>query len=237
MNDLKVSKEAGSSWIEIDNKVHQFVASDKDHPESKEIYAKLDLLKSEMKQNMIYNRTPADMSPMLASVKEPWHPARSHGTLLELSGKVAHFSFPLCNCSMQKLVSWVPIQPHRRWLVIIIFKVFLSRQDAFPLLSPSLLLDKRDFLQLASSFRFKQGLLQHHFATDLFNDGKEVQTYPIRATVQDQPFSKSSHSHRSWFTFALGLRIPAPPVTNHSVSVTGLRSKVDDDASRGKLNH
>lgn len=64
MNDLKVSKEAGSSWIEIDNKVHQFVASDKDHPESKEIYAKLDLLKSEMKQNMIYNRTPADMSPM-----------------------------------------------------------------------------------------------------------------------------------------------------------------------------
>lgn len=57
-------------------------------------------------------------------------------------------------------------------------QVFLSRQDAFPLLSPSLLLDKRDFLQLASSFRFKQGLLQHHFATDLFNDGNEVANLP-----------------------------------------------------------
>ena len=50
MNDLKVSKEVGCSWIEIDNKVHQFVASDKGHPESKEIYEKLDLLKSEMIQ-------------------------------------------------------------------------------------------------------------------------------------------------------------------------------------------
>lgn len=52
MNDLKVSKEAGCSWIEIDNKVHQFVASDKDHPASREIYAKLDLLKCEMTQTM-----------------------------------------------------------------------------------------------------------------------------------------------------------------------------------------
>lgn len=59
-----------------------------------------------------------------------------------------------------------------------VVQVFLSRQDPFPLLSPSLLLDKRDFLQLASSFRFKQGLLQHHFATDLFNDGKEVANLP-----------------------------------------------------------
>ncbi|XWS56266.1 hypothetical protein CRYUN_Cryun09bG0071100 [Craigia yunnanensis] len=49
MNDLKLSKVAGCSWIEIDNKVHCFVASSKDHPESREIYAKLDQLMDEIK--------------------------------------------------------------------------------------------------------------------------------------------------------------------------------------------
>jgi len=36
--------EGGSSWIEIDNEVHYFIANDKDHPQSREIYANLDLL-------------------------------------------------------------------------------------------------------------------------------------------------------------------------------------------------
>ncbi|KAI4300773.1 hypothetical protein L6164_034109 [Bauhinia variegata] len=49
MNDLKLIKETGSSWIQIDNKVHYFVASDKDHPEIREIYANLDLLRDEIK--------------------------------------------------------------------------------------------------------------------------------------------------------------------------------------------
>ncbi|XP_022742161.1 pentatricopeptide repeat-containing protein At2g33680-like [Durio zibethinus] len=49
MNDLNLSKVAGCSWIEIDNKVHCFVASDNDHPESREIYAKLDLLMDEIR--------------------------------------------------------------------------------------------------------------------------------------------------------------------------------------------
>ena len=44
MNDLKLFKETGSSWIEIDNEVHYFIASDKNHPQSREIYANLDLL-------------------------------------------------------------------------------------------------------------------------------------------------------------------------------------------------
>ncbi|XP_021893417.1 pentatricopeptide repeat-containing protein At2g33680-like [Carica papaya] len=48
MDDLKLSKEAGCSWLEIDNKVHHFMASSRSHPESGEIYAKLDLLKHEM---------------------------------------------------------------------------------------------------------------------------------------------------------------------------------------------
>ncbi|KAL2327024.1 hypothetical protein Fmac_020451 [Flemingia macrophylla] len=48
MNDLKLIKETGSSWIEIDNEVHYFIASDKNHPQSREIYANLDLLKDEI---------------------------------------------------------------------------------------------------------------------------------------------------------------------------------------------
>ncbi|WVY96585.1 hypothetical protein V8G54_028736 [Vigna mungo] len=48
MNDLKLTKETGSSWIEIDNEVHYFIASDKEHPQSREIYASLDLLKDEL---------------------------------------------------------------------------------------------------------------------------------------------------------------------------------------------
>jgi hypothetical protein len=49
MKDLKLSKEAGSSWVEIDNMVHYFVASGTDHPKSIEIYARLDLLRNEMR--------------------------------------------------------------------------------------------------------------------------------------------------------------------------------------------
>ncbi|XP_059628739.1 pentatricopeptide repeat-containing protein At2g33680-like [Cornus florida] len=53
MKDLKVNKEAGCSWIEIDNKTHRFVASAKDHPESRDIYANLELLDAEMKQKHV----------------------------------------------------------------------------------------------------------------------------------------------------------------------------------------
>ncbi|KAF5938239.1 hypothetical protein HYC85_025745 [Camellia sinensis] len=35
MNDLKLSKEAGCSWIEIDNKTHWFVASNRDLPKKR----------------------------------------------------------------------------------------------------------------------------------------------------------------------------------------------------------
>lgn len=48
MNDLKLVKETGSSWIEIDNEIHSFIASDRSHPESREIYANLDLLRDEI---------------------------------------------------------------------------------------------------------------------------------------------------------------------------------------------
>ncbi|PON91716.1 Tetratricopeptide-like helical domain containing protein [Trema orientale] len=50
MNDLKLGKEAGCSWIEVEDKVHTFVASDMNHPRSTEIYAELDLLGDEMQR-------------------------------------------------------------------------------------------------------------------------------------------------------------------------------------------
>lgn len=49
MSNLSLVKESGRSWIEINGKVHHFVASDINHPRSEEIYAKLDLLTYEMK--------------------------------------------------------------------------------------------------------------------------------------------------------------------------------------------
>ncbi|XP_058073653.1 pentatricopeptide repeat-containing protein At2g33680-like [Magnolia sinica] len=49
MNEKMVKKDAGCSWIEIDNRVHRFVANAKDHVESREIYMKLEKLSNEMK--------------------------------------------------------------------------------------------------------------------------------------------------------------------------------------------
>ncbi|XP_039121654.1 pentatricopeptide repeat-containing protein At2g27610 [Dioscorea cayenensis subsp. rotundata] len=41
MNERKVKKEAGRSWIQIKNKVHSFLAADRSHPLSESIYEKL----------------------------------------------------------------------------------------------------------------------------------------------------------------------------------------------------
>lgn len=54
MNDMKLSKEAGCSWIEIDNKFHWFMAGEKDHPDSAEIYKQLNLLRNEMNGNLMF---------------------------------------------------------------------------------------------------------------------------------------------------------------------------------------
>lgn len=63
----------------------------------------------------------------------------------------------------------------------------------------------------------------HTYHILVANNTIPLQNY--KQLYKTKPFSKSSHSHRNWFTFALGLRIPAPPVTNHSVSVTGLEKQ------------
>ncbi|RWR78239.1 pentatricopeptide repeat-containing protein [Cinnamomum micranthum f. kanehirae] len=49
MDERKVKKEAGSSWIEVKNKTHSFVARDRSHPLADQIYAKLEELNSKLK--------------------------------------------------------------------------------------------------------------------------------------------------------------------------------------------
>ena len=50
MDTRKVKKEAGCSWIQIKNKVHSFIASDKSHALSEQIYAKLKAITARLKK-------------------------------------------------------------------------------------------------------------------------------------------------------------------------------------------
>eukprot|EP01018_Ginkgo_biloba_P039230 Gb_00867 [translate_table: standard] len=45
-----VQKKAGSSWIEIKNKVYSFIVGDRSHPQTKKIYALLDKLNGQMRE-------------------------------------------------------------------------------------------------------------------------------------------------------------------------------------------
>eukprot|EP01018_Ginkgo_biloba_P002905 Gb_17321 [translate_table: standard] len=49
MNERRVKKEPGCSWIEINNKVHSFFVGDQTHPQTGQIYAKLESLTGQMK--------------------------------------------------------------------------------------------------------------------------------------------------------------------------------------------
>ncbi|KAG0598862.1 hypothetical protein M758_12G106600 [Ceratodon purpureus] len=49
MEDRRVKKEPGRSWILVDKQVHSFVAEDKSHPQTEQIYAELERLSQEIK--------------------------------------------------------------------------------------------------------------------------------------------------------------------------------------------
>ena len=49
MQERGIRKEPGRSWIEVDNKIHDFVVGDTSHPEAKEIYAELNRLTERIK--------------------------------------------------------------------------------------------------------------------------------------------------------------------------------------------
>ncbi|MQL92875.1 hypothetical protein Taro_025510 [Colocasia esculenta] len=50
MDDRRVVKKPGSSWIEVGRKVHRFLVGDESHPRIKEIHVKLDKLSARMKE-------------------------------------------------------------------------------------------------------------------------------------------------------------------------------------------
>eukprot|EP01018_Ginkgo_biloba_P031733 Gb_22996 [translate_table: standard] len=49
MNDKSLSKKPGCSWIEINKEIYVFLVGDKSHPQTQEIYAKLESLSGQMK--------------------------------------------------------------------------------------------------------------------------------------------------------------------------------------------
>ncbi|CAM6105985.1 unnamed protein product [Calypogeia fissa] len=49
MQERGVSKERGCSWIEVDNKIHEFAVGDTSHPEAKAIYNELNKLTKQLK--------------------------------------------------------------------------------------------------------------------------------------------------------------------------------------------
>eukprot|EP00249_Psilotum_nudum_P023049 c28733_g3_i2 orf=144-2033(+) len=50
MADRAVRKDPGCSWIEVNDKVHAFVARDRSHPQTQEIYAELERLTEQIKK-------------------------------------------------------------------------------------------------------------------------------------------------------------------------------------------
>ncbi|KAJ8747869.1 hypothetical protein K2173_013037 [Erythroxylum novogranatense] len=50
MQEMNLIKEAGCSWMEVDNKVHRFYVADTAHPRAVEIYRELDQLVLEIKE-------------------------------------------------------------------------------------------------------------------------------------------------------------------------------------------
>eukprot|EP01018_Ginkgo_biloba_P024259 Gb_34736 [translate_table: standard] len=50
MKDRGVKKEPGFSWIEVKNRVHAFVVGDQTHPQTEEIYSKLEKLTVQMEE-------------------------------------------------------------------------------------------------------------------------------------------------------------------------------------------
>lgn len=50
MKERNLIKEAGCSWIEVDNKVHKFHVGETSHPQTLEIYDKLDQLALKIKE-------------------------------------------------------------------------------------------------------------------------------------------------------------------------------------------
>ncbi|CAI0377024.1 unnamed protein product [Linum tenue] len=113
MNDLNLHKEAGVSWIEIDNKFHHFVASGKDHPQVKEIYFRLDLLTNEMKWNSDGGLHEERVVPSIfvnsTANPVPFHPAYSTRTTLSFTSASGS-----SRAELKVLAFWCLVSPPHR---------------------------------------------------------------------------------------------------------------------------
>lgn len=81
MDERKVKKEAGYSWIEVQNNTHSFLAGDFSHPMSDKIYSKLEELKSRLKE--------AGYQPDYSYVLQDVDEAQKEATLFRHSERLA----------------------------------------------------------------------------------------------------------------------------------------------------
>eukprot|EP01018_Ginkgo_biloba_P009818 Gb_14459 [translate_table: standard] len=90
MKDRRVKKTPGHSWIEVNNKVYAFLVGDRSHPQTREIYAKLDGLFGQMKE--------AGYTPDMNFVFHDVEDEQKEHTLCHHSEKLA-IAFGLINTS------------------------------------------------------------------------------------------------------------------------------------------
>eukprot|EP01018_Ginkgo_biloba_P001961 Gb_38292 [translate_table: standard] len=72
MKDQGVIKEPGRSWIEVKNRVHEFIAEDRSHPRKEEIYAMLEILIGQMKMAGYVPDTKFVLHDLEPEQKEPY---------------------------------------------------------------------------------------------------------------------------------------------------------------------
>jgi pentatricopeptide repeat protein len=71
MKDRGVRKDLGQSWVEIKNKMHMFASRDRLHPQSEEIYAKLEELTEQIKKEGYVPNTHCVLHDVKEEHKEP----------------------------------------------------------------------------------------------------------------------------------------------------------------------
>lgn len=71
MKDRGVRKDLGQSWVEIKNKIHMFAAGDRLHPQSEEIYAKLEELTMQIRKKGYVPNTYCVLHDVEEEQKEP----------------------------------------------------------------------------------------------------------------------------------------------------------------------
>ncbi|XP_058206129.1 pentatricopeptide repeat-containing protein At3g49170, chloroplastic [Rhododendron vialii] len=96
MKKKNLGKEAGSSWIEIENTMHKFHVGDTSHPQAEEIYKELDQLVTEIKE--------VGYVPDTSSVLQDVEDEQKEEFLLQHSEKIA-VTFGLINTSKPKRIT------------------------------------------------------------------------------------------------------------------------------------